>query len=170
MKSHIPLKKSEFSFLSLGSNIGNRITNITNSLKILNEDSKTKIISKSHFYQTEPLYNKKQSDFINIVVKIHTSQTLIDFFNSCKKVEKKMGRDFKIQRNSPRVIDIDILTFNDSTYSDDNITIPHPKIHERKFVLIPWVEIDPNYYLVNYKKNVTSLLNNTKDISKVVKL
>ena len=85
-----------------------------------------------------------------MVVEISTKHNFFKLLNLCKNTELNMGRKLNKHRNRERIIDIDILTFNNSIYSDETITLPHPKIHERKFVLIPWVEISPDYFLVNY--------------------
>jgi len=162
------MKNETLSYLSLGSNINDKSLHLNKAIKYLSID--VNILNVSSIYKTDPLYYTKQSSFLNMVVEISTKYNFNDLLKLCKNIEIKIGRKLNKHRNRERIIDIDILTFNDSIYSDDNITIPHPKIHERKFVLIPWAEISPKYFLVNYRKNVTSLLNNTKDNSKVVKL
>ena len=95
---------------------------------------------------------------------------LFDFFNFTKEIEMNMGRKFKSKQNQERIIDIDLLTFNEINHKDLKLTLPHPKINERKFVLVPWCEISPDYFLSKYKKNVKNLLNCTKDDSKIIKL
>ena len=162
------MKNEILSYLSLGSNINNKYLHLNKAVKYLSIN--VNILKVSSIYKTEPLYYTKQNSFLNMVVEISTKYNFCELLKLCKNTELIMGRKLNKHRNRERIIDIDILTFNDSIYSDDTITIPHPKIHERKFVLIPWVEISPDYFLVNYKKNVTTLLKNTKDNSKVVKL
>ena len=81
-----------------------------------------------------------------------------------------MGRIIKNNPNIPRIIDIDILVFNNIVYSSKSLIIPHPKIHERKFVLLPWSEISGKYILPKYNKSVNYLLINVKDSSKICKL
>ncbi len=162
------MKNKSFSYLSLGSNMNNPYLNLNQALEYLSRD--VKIVEKSSFYESEPLYYTKQKLFLNMVVKISTNHTFISLLSFLKNIELKMGRKFNAFRYHERIIDLDILTFNNVIYSDDLITIPHPKIHERKFVLLPWCEISPNYFLVNYQKNITTLLSCTKDNSKVIKL
>ena len=162
------MKNNYISFLSIGSNIKDKFLNIERSLNCLTE--KVQLLKVSSIYVTEPMYYKEQADFLNMVVKISTSLNIVELLNFCKNIESNMGRKLTQYKNRERIIDVDILTYNDIIYSDKKVTIPHPKIHERKFVLIPWCEISPNYFLINYKKNITTLLNNTKDNSKVVKL
>ena len=155
-------------YLSIGSNINDRVLNLNLAVKYLSE--KLKILKVSSLYESEPLYYKSQNMFLNMVVHISTTFDIFDLLSFCKKIEIKMGRKKNKYKNRERIIDIDILTYNELIYSDKQISIPHPKIHERKFVLIPWIEISPNFFIVNYKKNVTSLLSCTKDKSKVIKL
>ena len=156
-------------YLSIGSNIGDRIKNIDNSIKLLKTNN-SKVIKISSYYDTEPLYYKNQSHFINIVLLLNTHLLLNDLFICIKKIEVKLGRNLKDKRNHERVIDIDILTYNDNIMNNDHLTVPHPRINERKFVLLPWNEISPNFYLFNLQKNIKSLLSCTKDNSKIIKL
>jgi len=95
---------------------------------------------------------------------------LIDFFKVTKEIEFEMGRKLDSRKNYPRIIDIDILTFSDTIINNINLELPHPRLHERKFVLIPWNEIDSSYIIPSFDKPVSSLLKNVKDISKVRKL
>ena len=93
-----------------------------------------------------------------------------DFFLVTKDIEKKIGRKSNEHKNYPRIIDIDILTFSKIIINSDKLTIPHPKLHKRRFVLLPWCEISNNYQVPGYNKSVFDLLKNVKDVSKVCKL
>ena len=156
-------------YLSIGSNIENKLDNLKTSLKYLTNDMKITLIKSSSIYNTDPLYYKKQSNFLNMVVEINTSYTLHQLLNSCKNIEYKMGRDFNAKKNHERIIDLDILTYNDFIYNDESISIPHPLIQERKFVLIPLVEITNDFIIPGINLSVENLLNNIKDNSKVCK-
>ena len=101
---------------------------------------------------------------------LETELNVDDFLLFTKSIEIKMGRDLNQKRNHKRIIDIDILTFNDDSVNKENLIIPHPRICERKFVLIPWNEISPKHHILSLNKNINSLLNATKDDSKVIKL
>ena len=156
-------------YLSIGSNIEPRIKNIQDSIQFLHFDN-NKILEISSYYDSEPLYYKKQRNFINIVVLLETKLNVDDLLLFTKNIEINMGRDLNQNKNHERIIDIDILTFNDQVIYKDNIIVPHPKICERKFVLLPWNEISPKFFLTTLNKNINSLLNCTKDNSKVIKL
>ena len=156
--------------MSLGSNILPKEKNLYSAINLLSNNQFIDIIKESSLYKSEPLYYTKQNIFLNMVLKIKTSLSENELLSYCQSIEFKLGRMKNKYKNRPRIIDIDILTYGKKKYSNDILIIPHPKIHERKFVLVPWVEIDPDYFLINYKKNVSSLLNCTKDKSKVVKL
>ena len=156
-------------YLSIGSNIGSRIKNIQKSLEFLMFDD-NKIVEMSSYYDSEPLYYKKQRNFINIVVLLETKLNEDDLLLIAKNIEVKIGRELNQKKNHERIIDIDILTFNNQEICKDNLIIPHPRIRERKFVLLPWNEISPKFILTTLNKNINTLLNTTKDDSKVIKL
>ena len=105
-----------------------------------------------------------------MVIHIETIYLPDKLLEVCKKIEIKMGRNLNSKKNYPRIIDIDILSFDDCTINTTILRIPHPLLHQRKFVLEPWCEISSTYYLDKYKKNIKCLLKDTKDNSKVVKL
>ena len=81
-----------------------------------------------------------------------------------------MGRNFYKPRNSPRVIDVDILTYNNAIINNNMFTIPHIELHNRKFVLAPWSEISSDYIVPNLNQNINKLLNDTQDVSIICKL
>ena len=91
-------------------------------------------------------------------------------FLKIKNIEHEMGRNFYVPRNYPRIIDIDILTFNDETINNNMFRVPHTKLSKRKFVLIPWNEISSNYEVPELNKNISILLNDVKDLSIIRKL
>ena len=157
------------SYLSIGSNLFDRFENITLCIKKIKLNN-FQIIKKSSIYETEPIGNIDQNFFYNIVLHIQTTYGLIDFFKVTKEIEFEMGRKLDSRKNYPRIIDIDILTFSDTIINNINLELPHPRLHERKFVLIPWNEIDSSYIIPSFDKPVSSLLKNVKDISKVRKL
>ena len=162
--------KNNYVYLSIGSNLGIPLDNINKSIDLLDQNNKINFIKKSPVYITEPLYYKNQNKFLNIVVEITTSLQLYDFFEICKNIESKMGRKNNSEKNRSRIIDIDILTFNNIINNDKNLTIPHPKLFERKFVLKPWFDLNPDFVVPKINKNVSVLLKVVKDNSKISKL
>ena len=146
------------SFLSLGSNLDFRKNNIENCIKYLNSSENIDVIEMSSFYETSPMYNSNQEDFINCVLEIKTSLKALQLLKHTQLIEKKMGRQNLNERNQPRKIDIDILTYNDEMIDEKNLKIPHPKINERKFVLVPILELKRNIKIPKYLRNIEDLI------------
>jgi len=157
-------------FLSLGSNIDNKVQNLNNAIRALNENNCINILMKSSIYKTSPMYNDRQNDFYNMVIKIETNLYPSELLGFVKFFELKLGRKISKIRNMPRLIDIDILTFNDYELRSEALTIPHEKLFERKFVLLPWEEIAPDHYIPSLKMSVKDLLNNINDSNEVIML
>ena len=156
-------------FLSIGTNKGSRGSNIKLILNYLLNNS-IEIINKSSIYETEPLEYRNQPYFYNIVLEIEAKYKCNELFLILKNIEHNMGRNFYDSRNYPRIIDIDILTYNDQIINNDLYNIPHSRLHERRFVLIPWMEISSSFVVPKYNLKVSSLLNNTNDSSRIRKL
>ncbi len=127
-------------FLSLGSNVGDRENNLNQALLMLGES--VNIVNRSSFYETEPVDYIFQDRFLNMVIEIQTSLQPAELLKFLQTIEKRMGRE-KTIRFGPRNIDIDILLYKDTVYNMEELTIPHPRMKERGFVLIPLHEIDP---------------------------
>ncbi len=125
-------------YIGIGSNIGDRQSNIRKALDLLSR--RVKIIEVSAIYETGPEGFIEQPDFLNCAVCIDTTVTPRMLLRYLKRIEKGLGRkpDF---RNAPRVIDLDILLFGDKIMDRDDLQIPHPRLHERAFALIPLAEI-----------------------------
>jgi dihydroneopterin aldolase/2-amino-4-hydroxy-6-hydroxymethyldihydropteridine diphosphokinase len=133
-------------YLSCGSNIGKKEKNLREAVNNLSKNSDIKICSISSVYETEAMYEKRQDYFYNIVLKIVLKETLgpFELLGLLKKIEYIMGRKSSSAKNGPRIIDIDILFYDDLEIASDFLTIPHPKLLERNFVLIPLSEISPD--------------------------
>ena len=141
-------------YIGIGSNLGNKEENIKKAIDLLKE--KCKILKVSALYQTEPMYYKNQDWFLNCAIKMETGlkpQELLEFLQS---IEKKLGRVMTI-KNGPRVIDLDILFYGSEIIKSNNLAIPHPKLHERLFVLEPLKEICPNFVHPALKRSVSEL-------------
>jgi len=144
--------------LSLGSNRGHSQENIINCIKFLGKSKNIEIIKTSSMYKTSPMYNLSQNDFINCIVEARTSFPPLDLLEYNQSIEKSMGREVFIESNQPRKIDIDILTYGDKEIEDRNLKVPHPKISDRKFVLVPLIEINPNFIVPGFSLNVSEML------------
>ena len=148
-------KQAKFVYLGIGSNLGDRKSNIENA-KIMLSDENVKIIQSSNYYETPSWPNPNKPKFYNIVVKVKTNLNVIDLLNFCKNIEKSLGRK-KTPKNSPRECDIDILDYN-NRFDDKGINVPHPKMHKRNFVLIPLFELDKNWHHPKTNKSIEKLI------------
>ena len=150
-------------FLSLGSNLDSRRCNVQNCIQYLSDSKSIYIIKASSLYETSPMYNLDQNDFINCVVEIQTSLKPLELLKETQSIEMEMGRNRNLDRNQPRKIDIDILTYNDEIIGEKNLDIPHPGIKERKFVLVPLLELMGNISIPGYSVKIEDLI---KDLDK----
>ncbi len=157
-------------FISLGSNLENKKNNLFKAINYLKSNIDIKIHKISSVYITEPKYYTKQEDFYNLVLCLKTNLSPLDLLYLTQSIEKKMGRKIILKKNRPRIIDIDILTYDDINIQLSNLILPHPFIKERRFVLEPFNDIEPNFSLPDSKKTINQLLNVLKDSSKVIKL
>jgi len=129
-------------YLGLGSNLGERRFNLLEALRYIR--GRMSIEKVSSFYETEPVGYLDQPKFLNAVCQVKTELPPNELLKFLKWVEKEMGRTESF-RNAPRIIDIDILFYNDDVLNSDELQIPHPRLHDRAFVLIPMAEIAPDF-------------------------
>ena len=148
-------------YLLLGGNIGDRINNLS-AAKTLIEQKIGKVYKHSSLYQTVAWGNNDQPDFLNQVILIKTKFSASKTMKIILTIENDMGR-IRTIKNAPRIIDIDILFFNEAIINTPNLTIPHPEIANRKFVLIPLSQISPDLKHPVLNKSVIELLNLCKD-------
>jgi 2-amino-4-hydroxy-6-hydroxymethyldihydropteridine diphosphokinase len=130
-------------YISLGSNLGDRLANLRNAMT--NISPKVKAVAQSSIYETEPWGYSDQPSFLNQIIKANTDLAPFDLLAFFKEIEVSMGRQ-ETFRFGPRLIDLDILFYDDLVLNTPKLTIPHPRIIERAFVLIPLVEIAPDLY------------------------
>ncbi len=144
---NIAADKPKTCFLSLGTNMGNRLDNLRQAVSLLSGKNILKILKISSIYETEPMYFKEQPAFYNLVLQaeIKTEISPFVFLGYLKDIEYEMGRQGNSFRNSPRIIDIDLLDIEKTIIESDILKLPHPKMKERNFVLIPLSEIAPEY-------------------------
>ncbi|HTB05698.1 MAG TPA: 2-amino-4-hydroxy-6-hydroxymethyldihydropteridine diphosphokinase [Bacteroidia bacterium] len=156
-------------YISLGSNRGDRQDNISKAIMRLNEKAGT-VIQESHLYETQPWKMQDHTNFINQVILIETKIDADTLMKQLLEIETRMGRLRTSAKYEPRTIDIDILFFNHDILSSKEVTVPHPFIQERRFILEPLAEIAPDYIHPITKTKIYELLTVCKDNSKVVKL
>ncbi len=147
-------------YLALGSNLGSKIMNIEKA-KLLLLKNNIQIIQSSNYYETYSWPNKKLPKYLNIIIKTKTKLNLQNLFTIIKSIEKKLGRK-KISVNYPRTCDIDIIDYNKKTLSiyinNHKITVPHPRMKTRNFVLIPLLEVCKNWIHPKSRENITELI------------
>lgn len=134
------------SYLSLGSNQGDKKANLEKALDLLKRIPEIQLLKVSSYYETEPWGGVEQDSFINIAVEIETSMNPHELLTKCQEIEYIIGRKRSIHWG-PRTIDIDILTYQDQKIKTEKLTIPHPYMEEREFVLAPLREISPDLIL-----------------------
>ena len=152
-------------YLSLGSNLGNREDNLDMALKLLGQ--RMRIGKVSSIYDTEPLGNTKQPRFLNLACEVFTRLAPEGLLALAKGIEGKMGRRGK--SGEPRTIDIDILLYGDEVVDTRDLVIPHPRMAERSFVLVPLAEIAPDLVHPVLKKTIKEMNQAIKEKQGVMK-
>ena len=147
-------------YLGIGSNLGNKITNIEKAKSFLLENN-INFVSISSYYETPSWPNPKNPKFINIVLKINTLLKPIELLNLCKTIEAKLGRK-KSPKNSPRECDIDIIDYN-GLILKNKLILPHKMMHTRNFVLLPLFEIEKEWVHPIIKANIKKLILSLSD-------
>ena len=145
-------------YLSIGSNLGNKISN-TEITKFELEKYKIKILKSSSNYISESWPDPAMPNYINIIVKIETNLAPLDLLKVCNLIELKLGR-IRSKKNAPRTCDIDIIDYNKKILDEKNskLILPHPRMTERNFVLLPLFEIDKSWVHPIFKTNIVNLI------------
>jgi len=155
-------------YLSLGSNLGDRSENLRAGIDRLRQCGK--IIAISPFYETEPMELRDQPWFVNCVIALDTELSATELLARIQEIEAELGRKRQVSKG-PRTLDIDILLFGDQVIDGKDLRIPHPAMEERRFVLEPLVEIAPNVRHPVSGKSVQKLLEDLgRDAGQVIRL
>ncbi|KGP71820.1 2-amino-4-hydroxy-6-hydroxymethyldihydropteridine diphosphokinase [Pontibacillus yanchengensis] len=152
-------------YIALGSNIHPRYKFISEAINQLASHSQIEVIQSSAIYETVPVGYTEQGDFLNAVIKIQTNLASVDLLSYCQSIEQELGRERSVEWG-PRTIDLDILLFNQENIETEQLIVPHPRLHERAFVLVPLYDIDSHLYIPGYKKTVQQLLSELADDEK----
>jgi 2-amino-4-hydroxy-6-hydroxymethyldihydropteridine diphosphokinase len=133
-------------YLALGSNLGDRSSALRSALNRLVAWGSLRIVRESSVYETAPVGVTAQPDFLNMAAQLATSLTADDLLSRCLQVEAELGRERR-ERWGPRTVDLDILWFEGETRQSERLVLPHPRMHQRGFVLLPLSEIAPDLYI-----------------------
>ena len=158
-----PLNLCHVVYISVGSNLGQKLDNCRAGIAALTDSVDVRLIDQSPVYRTEPVDYLDQDWFVNYVVKIETALDPLDLLESIHFIEHTAGRMRNSIRFGPRVLDLDIILFDDLVVDDSNLTIPHPRMHKRRFVLKPICDIDPDIRHPVFQQSLRSLLANLDD-------
>ena len=128
-------------YLGVGTNIGDRMKNLQDSIDALNLLPLTKVTDVSKVYETDPVGYDNQDDFLNIVVEVETELNPDNLLGACLGIESVLGR-IRIIKNGPRIIDVDLLLYENETRNTKTLILPHPRMMERNFVLKPLMDLN----------------------------
>ncbi|MFN4007056.1 MAG: 2-amino-4-hydroxy-6-hydroxymethyldihydropteridine diphosphokinase [Chitinophagaceae bacterium] len=154
-------------YILMGGNLGNREEYLLQAYTFI-EQLIGKVQQASAIYETAPWGLSNQPGFLNQVIHAITALNAYDTLQHLLLIEEKMGRK-RLLKNGPRTIDLDILFFNSDVINDANLVVPHPRLHERRFVLVPLAEVAPNYMHPLLHVSVAELLKNCTDTLDVYK-
>ena len=129
--------------IGIGSNVGNRTEFCRRAVAELGAEEAVSVDAVSSLYETAPVGGPPQRSFVNLVAQTNVSIEARPLLEICKSIEQRLGREPSDVRWGPRVVDLDILTFGDEKIVEPDLEIPHPRMTQRRFVLVPLLEVDP---------------------------
>ena len=127
-------------YLALGSNLGDRLANLRRAVTLLGE-REVRVVRSSRVYETEPVGGPPQPEYLNAVVEVETGLAPDELLRACLETEDVLGR-VRDERWGPRALDVDVLTYGRDRIDEPDLVLPHPRMHERAFVLVPLLELD----------------------------
>lgn len=159
-----------WAFISVGSNLGDRLGNCCRGIAALCADASVRLVARSPFYETEPVDYTDQEWFLNAAVKIETDLAPLELLARMQAVQKDIGRRDGGIRFGPRVLDLDIIFYDNLTLETPHLTIPHPRMHKRRFVLQPLCDIDGSVVHPVLGQDVKKILDQMIDKGQTIRL
>ena len=157
------VKTNHAVFISVGSNLGGKLDNCLNGIAALTGSGKSVLVGASRFFRTSPVDFTEQEWFVNAVVKISTTMEPLTLLDELVAIQQQLGREADTVRFGPRVLDLDILLYDDRVMRTPRLEIPHPRMHNRAFVLQPICDIDPSITHPVLGQTVADLLSHLDD-------
>jgi 2-amino-4-hydroxy-6-hydroxymethyldihydropteridine diphosphokinase len=151
------MNEKVIAYIALGSNLGDRLGSLKKALDLLSSSAGVYVAYQSPTYESPAVEVTGQPDFLNMVVEIETWLGPYDLLARCREVEKKMKRK-KTRDKGPRIIDVDILLFDNAVINDENLVIPHPALTERPFFLVPLMDLAGNIMIPGTGRNISNAL------------
>jgi 2-amino-4-hydroxy-6-hydroxymethyldihydropteridine diphosphokinase len=145
-------------YISVGSNMGDRVQNCLRGVEALTEDGNSRILAQSRIYTTEPVDYKDQDWFINMMIKLETADDPFQLLDHIEEIQRAAGRMQDPIRFGPRILDLDIILYDDRIIESERLVLPHPRMHKRRFVLKPICDIDPEIIHPVLKQEMQILL------------
>lgn len=155
-KTSLQKSQPHIAYIALGSNLQNPVLQVKQAFIALGQLTNSSLIQVSSLYKSEPVGYENQPDFINAVAKINTSLSPAELLDALLAIENQAGRERPFA-NAPRVLDCDLLCYDNVEMQSQKLTLPHPRMHLRSFVLLPLAEIAPDLSIPNYG-NVVNLV------------
>jgi 2-amino-4-hydroxy-6-hydroxymethyldihydropteridine diphosphokinase len=157
---------SRKAYLGIGGNIGDKRENIESAIEMLKGNDSIEVKQVSSFYETEPVGYTDQEWFLNVVVEVETTLPPYELLEFCQHIEAELKR-VRLIRWGPRTIDVDILLYEGYESTDEKLTVPHPRMTERAFVMVPLYELDKDITI--HEKNIADWMKSLEG-EKIVKL
>ena len=156
-------------YIGVGSNIGDRVGYVQQAHCLLNDTEGIQVLESSSLYETEPVGYKDQEWFINAVLKTETTLSAEELLNQCFRIENQLGRvrHPELPKNGPRTLDLDVLFYDNKVINTDIMEIPHPRMHQRAYTLVPLLELDEDMLHPVFNKTISELHENLDEPEEV---
>ena len=157
-------------FIGIGSNVGDSEGNCIRSIKEMIKDGRLRLQGVSSLYRTSPISTIPQEDFVNCAIFVSWAGSPLSLLEFLMGIENRMGRVRDGKKDSPRVIDLDILLFGNLVLQEHSLTIPHAELHKRRFAMVPCLEIDPQIIHPGLRRPLATFLSKIDDQQSVERI